>query len=178
VIGGVFGDHTHMTIARVLVLGGAAALGACHGDAGPAAQATATTHAGMRAAPKKGPDAAELTAGMVDSASMGKSQLPVELKFNLQQRPTLGQPLDIDIAILPQIDAGPADIDVAGDGLTMAAGAGHVELAAVEAGQVYRQSFKVTPAADGVLLLSLTVTLKHDEMSESRAFSIPLIVGH
>jgi len=34
----------------------------------------------------------------------------------------------------------------------------------------------VTPMADGVLLLSLTVSLKHDEMTESRAFSIPLIV--
>jgi hypothetical protein len=34
----------------------------------------------------------------------------------------------------------------------------------------------VTPAVDGVLLLSLTVALKHDEISESRAFYIPLIV--
>jgi hypothetical protein len=41
---------------------------------------------------------------------------------------------------------------------------------------VYRQSVKVTPTADGVLLLGLTVSLKHDEMIESRAFSIPLIV--
>ena len=46
----------------------------------------------------------------------------------------------------------------------------------VEAGQVYRQSVKVTPTADGVLLLNLTVSLKHDEINESRAFSIPLIV--
>jgi hypothetical protein len=34
----------------------------------------------------------------------------------------------------------------------------------------------VTPTADGVLLLGLTVSLKHDDMTESRAFSIPLIV--
>ena len=48
---------------------------------------------------------------------------------------------------------------------------------ALEAGQVYRQSIKVTPTADGVLLLGLTVSLKHDDMTESRAFSVPLIVG-
>jgi len=34
----------------------------------------------------------------------------------------------------------------------------------------------VTPTVDGVLLLGLTVSLKHDEITESRGFSIPLIV--
>jgi hypothetical protein len=51
-----------------------------------------------------------------------------------------------------------------------------IDLPAIEAGQVYRQSVKVTPTEDGLLLLSLTVSLKHDETTESRAFSIPLIV--
>jgi hypothetical protein len=126
---------------------------------------------------KKGPSAADLTVGMVEAASQGKSQLPVELKFDLKQRPAPGQALDIDIALIPQIDAGAAAIQVTGgDGLTVAPGANQIDLPAVEAGQVYRQSVKVTPTADGVLLLGLTVSLKHDEMIESRAFSIPLIV--
>jgi hypothetical protein len=60
--------------------------------------------------------------------------------------------------------------------LTVAPGANAIDLPAVEAGQVYRQSVTVTPAADGVLLLGVSVSLKHDEMTESRAFSIPLIV--
>jgi hypothetical protein len=60
--------------------------------------------------------------------------------------------------------------------LAVAPGANQIDLPAVEAGQVYRQSVKVTPTADGVLLLGLTVSLKHDEMIETRAFSIPLIV--
>jgi hypothetical protein len=49
-------------------------------------------------------------------------------------------------------------------------------LPVVQAGQVYRQSVQVTPTADGVLLLTLMVSLKHDDLAESRAFSIPLIV--
>jgi hypothetical protein len=126
---------------------------------------------------KKGPSAAELTVGMVEAASQGKSQLPVELKFDLKQRPALGQALDIDLAVMPQIDAGGGEIQVrGGDGLTVAPSTNQVDLAAVEAGQVYRQSVKVTPTADGVLVLNLTVSLKHDEINESRAFSIPLIV--
>jgi hypothetical protein len=47
----------------------------------------------------------------------------------------------------------------------------------LEAGQVYRQSVKVTPTADGVLVLNLTVSMKHDDLTETRGFSIPLIVG-
>jgi hypothetical protein len=127
---------------------------------------------------KKGPTAAELTTGMVEAVSQGKSQLDVQLKFDLRQKPTVGQPLDVDIAVMPQIDAGAAEVQITGgDGLTVAEGANQVALPSVQAKEVYRQSFKVTPTAEGVLLLGLTVSLKHDEMTESRAFSIPVIAG-
>ena len=155
-----------------------AAATACHKDSGTTLQPTPAPkpRISVPVVAKKGPSAAELTVGMVEAASQGKSQLPVLLKFDLKQRPTSGQPLDIDIALVPQIDAGAADIQVTGgEGLTVASGTNQIDLPAVEAGQVYRQSVKVTPTADGVLLLSLTVSLKHDEMMESRAFSIPLI---
>jgi hypothetical protein len=78
---------------------------------------------------------------------------------------------------LPQIDAVSGEVVVAGDeGLTVLPGANQLALAGVEAGQVYRQDVKVTPTSDGVLLLSVTVSLKHDDQTDSRAFSIPLIV--
>jgi hypothetical protein len=128
-------------------------------------------------AAKKGPSAAELTAGMVDAASQGKAQVPVTLKFDLRQRPLLGQALDINIAVLPQINASAADLQIAGgDGLTVGLPTHQIDLPDVEAGQVYRQSVKVTPTAEGVLLLNLTILLKHDEITESRVFSIPIIV--
>jgi hypothetical protein len=178
VIGGVFGDHSWMKTARVLMLCTLGLLSACHKDSETPLQPTPTPR--VSSTPmiaKKGPSAAQLTAGMVEAASQGKSQLPVELKFDLKQRPTPGQALDIDIALIPQIDAGAAGIQMTGgDGLTVAPSTSQIDLPAVEAGQVYRQSVKVTPTADGVLLLGLTIWLKHDEVTESRAFSIPLIV--
>lgn len=156
-----------------------AAVGACHRDSNaPSPPPHAPPRAAVPVAAKKGPTAEQATAGMVEAASQGKSQLAIKLKFELQQRPTLGQPLDIGVAVLPQIDASAAGIQVAGgDGLTVMPEANQVDLPAVEAGQVYRQSLKVTPTAEGVLLLNLTVLLKHDDMTESRGFSIPLIVG-
>jgi hypothetical protein len=115
---------------------------------------------------------------MVLAASLGDSQFPVDLKFDLKQRPVVGQPLDVDIAVMPQINASPAGIQVVGgDGLSVAPGMTQIALPAVEAGQVYRQSLKVTPSVEGVLMLGLSVSLQHDETTESRVFSIPLIVG-
>jgi hypothetical protein len=166
-----------MKTARVLMLCTVAAVSACHKDSGAPPPTTPTPHIAVPVAAKKGPNAAELTAGMVEAASQGKSQLPIQLKFDLKRRPTLGQALDIDIAVIPQIDASPADIQVTGgDGLTVAPGTGQIDWPEIEAGQVYRQTVKVTPTVDGLLLLSLTVSLKHDETTESRAFSITLLV--
>ena len=166
-----------MNRVRLLLLCTLAAAGACHRDSEPPPPAP-PPRVTVPVPVKQGPSAEMLTAGMVEAASQGKSQLPVKLKFELQERPTLGQLLAIDIAVLPQIDGKPAGIQVAGgDGLTLVPGTNQLDLPALEAGQVYRQSVKVTPTADGVLVLNLTVSLKHDDMTESRAFSIPLIVG-
>jgi hypothetical protein len=177
VIGRRFEDHSRMKTARVLFLCSVAVASACHRDGEAPPPPKPAPHISVPVAVKKGPTAAEQTAGMVEAAAQGKSQLPVALKFDLQQRPKLGQPLDVDLAILPQIDAGAAGISVTGgDGLAVAPGANQIDMPAVEAGQVYRHSVQVTPAADGVVLLGLTISLKHDELIESRAFSIPLIV--
>jgi hypothetical protein len=154
-----------------------AALSGCHRDSGTPPPPSPMPHIAVPIAAKRGPSAEELTVGMVEAASQGKSQVPVEIKFDLKQRPTLGRAIDINIAVMPQIDASPVNINIAGgDGLVVAPAANQIDLPVVQAGQVYRQSIKVTPTADGVLLLTLMVSLKHDDLTESRAFSIPLIV--
>jgi hypothetical protein len=172
------GDMTTTGIARALMFCAVAGLGACQQDAGTAAQSSAVTHVKPKAAAvvKKGPTAAELTVGMVEAASQGKSQVPVELKFELVQRPKIGQVLEINLALIPQIDANAASIEVSGaDGLSLAPGAGQFDLAATQAGEVYRHTVNITPTVDGVLLVGVTVSLKHDEITDSKAFSIPII---
>jgi hypothetical protein len=102
--------------------------------------------------------------------------VPVALKFDLGARPKVGQVLDINLALIPQIAASPASIQVSdADGLTVAPGTNQVDIPSAEVGEVYRHTVKITPNAEGVLLVGVTVSLKHDEITDQRAFSIPII---
>lgn len=162
---------------RVPVLCALSILSACHRNSDAPAAAASASRTPAPVVVKPGPTAAEQTVGMVEAATLGKSAVPVLVKFDLQQKPQLGIPLEITFAILPQIDASRVEIQVSGsEGLDLSGVAKQTDIPSVEAGAVYRQTVKVTPSTDGVLLLGLTVALKHDEITESRAFTVPLIV--
>lgn len=163
---------------EVLLCVAMAAMSACNRDSTPAPAANAVSHVKPKApaAPKPGATAAEQTAGMVQAASQGKSTVPVELKFDIAQRPKVGEPLTIDLALIAQIDASPATIQLTGaDEVSVASDANQFEIPTEQAGEVYRQTVKVTPNAEGVVLLGVTVSLKHDEIVDQKAFSIPII---
>jgi hypothetical protein len=114
---------------------------------------------------------------MVEAVTIGKSTVPVALKFDLPGRPTVGQPLEIVIAILPQI-TGSATLQVTGsDGLQVAPGVGTIEIPSVEPTQAYRVSIATTPTAEGVQLLGLNVSVTHDDTTEVRSFLVPVIVS-
>jgi hypothetical protein len=184
VIADRFGDDTSMageklkTSAKILLLCTAVAAAGCSNkdsDTAPPAKAVSHVRPRAPAAPKPGATAAEQTAGMVQAAAQGKSQVPVELKFDITQRPKVGQPLDINLALIAQITASPATIQVSGTDDVSVAGAKQFDIPSAEAGEVYRETVNVTPNAEGVVLLGVTVSLKHDEVLDQRVFSIPII---
>ena len=163
--------------ARILLLCSLAALCACQKDPAAASAPKPQFKAKTTSSLKPGPTAAQLTAGMVEAAGQGKAQGPVDLKFELAQRPKVGQALEINLALLPQIDAKTATIQVAAtDGFTLADGAGQFELASIAAGDVYRHTLNVLPTTEGVFVMGVTRQLKNDDGTETRAFSIPIIV--
>jgi hypothetical protein len=175
VIDGGFEDYDRMMNGRVVALGMLLAMAGCGGGSPSGTPVSAVRAASAMA--KKGPSAQEQTAGMVEAASTGKSGVPVEVKFDLMNRPAIGQPLELDIAVLPQVDASAATVQLTSmDGLDVAAGAGEFAFLTVEADQVYHRKLSVRPNAEGVLVLGLTVTLTRDEVVESREFGIPIIV--
>jgi uncharacterized lipoprotein len=167
-----------MAGAKVLLLCAAMVAAACNKDSSsaPAARPVSQTKPKAVAAPAPAATAAEQTAGMVQAAAQGKSQVPVELKYDITQRPKVGQPLDINLALIAQIAASSATIQLAGaDDLTVPPGANQFDIPSEEAGEVYRETVHVTPNAEGVVLLGVTVLLKHDEIVDQRVFSIPII---
>ncbi|HMH88257.1 MAG TPA: hypothetical protein VK523_06425 [Steroidobacteraceae bacterium] len=162
----------------LLLLCAVALLSACNKDSGSPAESNAVARPKPKApvVSRSGPTVAQQTAGMVQAANQGKSQVPVELKFDLGGRPKVGQLLEINLALIPEIAASPAIIQVRdADGLTVAPGGNQFDIPAAEVGEVYRQTVRVTPNAEGVLLVGVTVLLKHDDVTDQRAFSIPII---
>ncbi len=165
-----------MNAGRTLALCAALLLSACHGDSSQA-PAAGPMHVSSKRTVKRGPTPEELTAGMVEAVSIGKSTAPVGMKFELGSRPIVGQPFDVVVALMPQIPADPAVLQVSGsDGLELPAG-GPIEIPAVEPTQVYRHTITLMPTAAGVQLLNLHVSLQHDDITESRAFALPVIVA-
>jgi hypothetical protein len=149
----------------------------CHDDAGKTVHWPAPVQKPPPPA-KKGPSAQEQTAGMVAAASPGKSALAVAMKFELLSPPAVGQPLAIDIALLPQLSASAGTLQVVeSGGMDLAPGAAQVEIPPIEPDQVYRTRLVVTPRREGILFLSMAVTVTHDEITETRAFSLPIIVS-
>jgi len=135
--------------------------------------------AAPKAAPvaPKGPSAEQQTAGMTAAVALGKATVPAGLKFELGGRPKAGQALDITLALLPKVP-GDATIQInQSDGLEVPKALSELSLPALEEGGVYRQTISVTPSKEGVLLLGLNLTLKHDEIEESRGYSVPILVG-
>ncbi len=173
-------DAIRTTSIPILLLCAVAALSACNRDSSPVPAGNAVTRPKPKApAVKAGPTAAEQTAGMVQAATQGKSQLPVELKFDLGARPKVGQELELNLAVIAQIPANAIALQASSaDDLAVAPAASQFDIPAEEAEQaeaVYRQTLKVTPNAEGISLLGVTVSLKHDDITEQRVFSIPII---
>ena len=163
---------------RTFTLCALALVAGCQRESGDAKGPNPTVKRKAPVAVQRGPTLEELTAGMVEAATQGKSQTPVGLKFDVLRRPVQGQPLEIAIALLPGEAAGMATVEVSGpEGLPVPTGQNKIEFASVEPGQVYRGSITLTPAAEGVFLLTVTVNLTHDQMGDIRVFSVPVIVA-
>jgi hypothetical protein len=168
------GDHTMMNTGRLLLGVAVLVLSACNREADPAPQAL---H--FKIPSKRGPTPQELTAGMVEAVTVGKSSVPVYVKFDIPERPVVGHPIEVIVAVMPQISAEHAVLSVsASDELSIAqATVAPIDMPSVEPDQVYRHNIKITPSAEGVQVLGLNVALKHDETTETRVFSIPVIVA-
>lgn len=118
-------------------------------------------------------------ADMVAAVSAGKGGPPVGLKYELRTSPQAGQPLDLDLAVLP--DAQSIERINAkfrgSDGLDLVEGG---DLAAVDKpaqGAVIRHIVRLLPKQDGIYTITAAVSVDLASDSITRTFTIPIIVG-
>ena len=167
-----------MSIFRVLLACIALALGACGGGSGGDTGSTVQLHKKKSAqADQPGPTREKQTAGMVSAASSARSAEIADLKFDIPSRPEPGKPVEVELALLPLTESPSATMEMSGsEGLTVAAGQSVVNFSDVGRSRVFRSSVAVTPAAEGVYFLNVLVSFKNLDFTDTRSFSVPLIV--
>src|SRR5258705_8072685 len=124
-------------------------------------------------------DAEKQTADMVRGVSPGKASAPIDLKFNIASRPTLGVPLDIDVAVIATSQSDSMTLSVQGSGgIEIDSSTSLANFPKSLPGSLYRHKLRVTPRAEGAFNVNLLVTAAvPGSGAQSRSFSIPVLVG-
>jgi hypothetical protein len=154
------------------------ALAACGGDEKPSqAPRPATVSASSDASPGKSVE--DATRDMVAGVAAGKGAGLVDLKFRIQSRPEIGQPLTIEIALLPNTAAELMRATfTATEGLSVRTSEVPAEYQQVQAGSLYRHELTAVPREQGVYFISATVMVQGSAGEDVyRNFSIPVVVG-
>jgi len=122
----------------------------------------------------------ELLRNMVSAVASNKpSSTPIQVKFDLRDRPHVGRPADVDLAIVPMS----ASVDrVSGkvegeEGLEIVDGA---QIAATEhpaEGSPIRQSVKILPKQAGIFTVHALVTVDAAGQTSTETYAIPLIAA-
>jgi hypothetical protein len=116
---------------------------------------------------------------MVAAVSAGKGGPPVGLRFEVRSTPEANQPVDVDLAILPDavaIDRLEGKI-LGSDSVAVVEGG---EIPGVEKpaqGSVIRHLVRLLPKQDGIFTVSAAVNVDIGNDSITRTFTIPVIVG-
>jgi len=151
------------------------AVGGCGQDkARQAADLAAKSAKATRSTPQT---ATEQTAAMVDAPTQGRATAPLHLKFELVQRPVVGQTIDIKLALIPGAAAQSLVLHLADPPGLVLADHTDRQIGAVQPDTAYWQEISASAPAEGVYYINLTATMTHDAIIETRSFSIPIIVA-
>ncbi len=117
------------------------------------------------------------TAKMARAVTVGKSNVQIELKYDIAAKPMAGRPVQIELALVPAQGADSMSVTLApSPGLTLSADA-LPDVEPVKAATPY--SGQLTAKADKaeVFFITITTTLYTAGTSSVRTFAIPLILS-
>jgi len=117
-------------------------------------------------------------AGMVAAVSASKMPGAIDVRFRLSAKPTVGQPVDIELALTPTVELESLFARFrASDGLDLTKGAEtlHYERPAIGTGLSH--TVTVVPKSDGIFNVTATVLTDSAKDSIASTYTIPLIAG-
>lgn len=159
-----------MNIRGILIVASAALLAAC-GSEPPAPAAAPPVAAPAAAAP------ADPLARLARAVSEEKTGAGVDLRYEILAKPAVGTPFDIDLTLVPDVDADSMEVVIAGVGGLTVTNAGMAPLAAVRAGEPHTHRITALAAQAGIYYVSVNVTTRVAEMAQARTFSVPVLLG-
>jgi hypothetical protein len=122
----------------------------------------------------------EVARTMVSAVAANKpSTVPVQVKFDVRDHPDVGQPVEVDLAIVPMsgsVDRVSGKVE-ADEGIEVVDGA---EIAATDRpaeGTPIRHSVKVLPKREGIFTVRAVVTVDASGQSSTETYAIPLIAA-
>lgn len=144
-------------------------------DSGSSATKTKST----TAATTPGTSAAKKTADdMVAAVPQGKSPGPISVRFNITERPEVGEPVPIEVELVPSLKFERVLVNFsATDGLKLTGGASLPMVERPEPDVPISHTVTVVPQRDGIFTVVATVLSDSQSESVTRVFSIPVIAG-
>jgi hypothetical protein len=161
--------------------GGLAALGLLAACGFGGAHHAAATHAPLKfhaAIPRESPAVRKL-AGMVDAVGPSRSHAPINVKFAIRARPQVGQEVEIDYALIPEVP-GLQSLRVGFgslEGLTVVSHDSPLAAIKPASGVPIFGSVTVRPDKAGLFTLTAAVAVESPNRTVIWDFSIPVIAG-
>lgn len=146
----------------------------CHSESN--SEQTPAPHAKKAPLPKK-QEPVDPLANMAQAVNSGKPGAAVDLRYDIQGKPQVGVPVEIELALVPQVDAESMNVHIGGmDGLALS-GDLDPTTTAPKFQEAVKYRFTATPAREGVFYATVTANLVHNGVAMSRTFSVPMVVG-
>jgi hypothetical protein len=115
---------------------------------------------------------------MTGALAGNRTSVPVQVRFHLRERPDIGQPVDVDLAIVPaaEIDrvSGQVQTD---DGLDLISGAQIPPTDRPAQGSPIAHSLKVLPKRDGIFTFNVVLSVEYAGQNVTQTYSMPIIAG-
>jgi hypothetical protein len=121
-----------------------------------------------------------VSANMVSAVALTKTTgVPVEVRFEVRDRPQVAHPVDVDLVIVPlsaSVDRVSGKVQTE-DGLDLVDGAEIPASDRPAEGVPIRHTIRVQPKQDGIFMFSAVVTVDAAGQSSTQTFSMPVIAG-